>query len=270
MTDNKKYYYLKLKDNFFDSDEMVILEGMPDGYLYSNILLKLYLKSLKNEGKLMFNDRIPFNSNMLSQITRHQVGVIEKAVKIFKELGLIEVLDNGAIYMTDIQNFIGRSSTEADRIRQYRARIEADKADVPTLQEHSYKCNNKCTPELELELEKDNNVQNAQHSGKNAKALESDFEKLWKLYPNKKGKQVALKAYKRAIKDGVSNKQIQDGIVAYKKYLTANGTEQQYMMHGGTFFNQRSWDDDWSISQSQPTKHEKVPENLIDDIYNSQ
>lgn len=82
---------------------------------------------------------------------------------------------------------------------------------------------------------------------KQPKQLESDFEKLWKLYPNKKGKQVALKAYKRAIKDGVSNKQIQDGIVAYKKYLTANGTEQQYMMHGGTFFNQRAWDDDWSI-----------------------
>lgn len=82
---------------------------------------------------------------------------------------------------------------------------------------------------------------------KQPKQLESDFEKLWKLYPNKKGKQVALKAYKRAIKDGVSNKQIQTGIVAYKKYLTANGTEQQYMMHGGTFFNQRSWDDDWSV-----------------------
>lgn len=82
---------------------------------------------------------------------------------------------------------------------------------------------------------------------KQPKQLESDFEKLWKLYPNKKGKQVALKAYKRAIKDGVSNKQIQTGIVAYKKYLTANGTDQQYMMHGGTFFNQRSWDDDWRI-----------------------
>ena len=47
MADNKKYYYLKLKENFFDSDEMVLLESMPDGYLYSNILLKMYLKSKK-------------------------------------------------------------------------------------------------------------------------------------------------------------------------------------------------------------------------------
>lgn len=71
VADNKKYYYFKLKDNFFDSDSMIVLESMPDGYIYSNILLKLYLRSLKNEGKLMFNERIPFNSTMLAQVTRH-------------------------------------------------------------------------------------------------------------------------------------------------------------------------------------------------------
>ncbi|MDS2505968.1 phage replisome organizer N-terminal domain-containing protein, partial [Streptococcus pneumoniae] len=52
MSDNKKYYYLKLRDNFFDNDDIAILESMPDGILYSNILLKLYLRSLKNNGKL--------------------------------------------------------------------------------------------------------------------------------------------------------------------------------------------------------------------------
>lgn len=51
MSDNKKYYYMRLKENFFDSDAMVIMESMPDGYLYSNILLKLYLKSLKGDGR---------------------------------------------------------------------------------------------------------------------------------------------------------------------------------------------------------------------------
>ena len=40
MSDNKKYYYLKLKDDYFDSDDLIVLENMPDGYLYSNILLK--------------------------------------------------------------------------------------------------------------------------------------------------------------------------------------------------------------------------------------
>ena len=96
MADNKKYYYMRLKENFFDSDEMIILENMDngDGIIYSNILLKLYLRSLKYEGRLMFNDRIPFNPQMLSTIVRHPVGVVEKALKAFVDLGLVEVMDN--------------------------------------------------------------------------------------------------------------------------------------------------------------------------------
>ena len=121
MSDNKKYYYLKLKENFFDSEEMIILQNMQDGYLYSDILMKLYLRSLKNEGKLMFRDLIPYTPPALAQVVRHQVGTVEKALKVFQQLGLIELLDNGAIYMLDIQNFIGQSSTEADRKRDYRS-----------------------------------------------------------------------------------------------------------------------------------------------------
>ena len=46
MAENKKYYFLKLKEDFFDQREIVVLEGSKDGVLYVNILLKLYLKSL--------------------------------------------------------------------------------------------------------------------------------------------------------------------------------------------------------------------------------
>ncbi|MGL5271661.1 MAG: phage replisome organizer N-terminal domain-containing protein [Selenomonadaceae bacterium] len=127
MSDNKKYYYLKLKENFFNSDELMALESMPDGYMYSNILLKLYLRGLKNNGKLMVNERIPYNSKMLSDVTRHPVAVVEKAIQTFASLGLIEILENGAIYLLDIQNFIGESSTEADRKRLYRSKIESEK-----------------------------------------------------------------------------------------------------------------------------------------------
>ena len=127
MSDNKKYYYLKLKENFYEDEKIIMLESLPDGMLYSNILMKLYLRSLKREGKLMISDRIPLNPVALSQITRHSVGDVEKAIKVLQELELIEILDNGAIYMLDIQNFIGKSSTEGDRKREYRKRIEEEK-----------------------------------------------------------------------------------------------------------------------------------------------
>ena len=61
MSDNRKYYYLKLKENYFDDDSIVLLESMQDGVLYSNILLKLYLKSLKHGGRLQLDEDIPMN-----------------------------------------------------------------------------------------------------------------------------------------------------------------------------------------------------------------
>lgn len=152
MSDNKKYYYLKLRENFFDNDDVAILESMPDGILYSNILLKLYLRSLKNNGKLMFNDRIPYNAQMLSTITRQPVAVVEKSVGIFKEMGLIEVLDNGAIYMLDIQNFIGSSNTEADRKREYRRKIALEKGQK-LLGHSSGHLSDEQAPEIEIEKE---------------------------------------------------------------------------------------------------------------------
>lgn len=177
MSDNKKYYYLRLKDNFFDSDELKILESMKDGYLYSNILLKLYLRSLKNDGKLVVNDRIPYNAEMLASVTGHQVGTIKQALSMFKELGLIEILENGAIYMLDIQNFIGKGSTEADRRRSYDRKIAQEKEllkveSVRNLQEIS----EKSTPEIELE--KDIEIEKEIHSSaKNTTTKRKRFEK---------------------------------------------------------------------------------------------
>lgn len=115
MSENRKYYYLKLKDNYFDDDVVVLLENMQDGILYSNILLKLYLKSLKNGGKLQLDENIPYTAQMIATITRHQVGTVEKAIQIFMQLGLVEPLDNGALYMSNIELLIGKSSTEGEQ-----------------------------------------------------------------------------------------------------------------------------------------------------------
>lgn len=122
-----KYYYLRLKENFFDSDEIKLLESGENGLEYSSFLLKLYCKSLKQEGRLTLNDLVPYDAEMLATVTRCSVEFVEKALKKLKRLGLIEVLDDGVIYMLDIQNFIGKSSDVADRRRGYRARIDGEK-----------------------------------------------------------------------------------------------------------------------------------------------
>lgn len=163
MSDNKKYYYIRLKESFFDSDEIKMLESIPnDGYKFSNILLKMYLKSLKYDGRLMFNDGIPFNAEMLSVVTGHSVGDVERAIELFKKFGLIEVFDSGEIYMLDIQTMIGRTSTEADRKREYRKEIEQKRAVRTNVRQNS----DKSTPEIEKELEKDIDIDTPPSRGK--------------------------------------------------------------------------------------------------------
>ena len=119
MSDNRKYYYLKLKENYFDEDTIVLLESMQDGVLYSNMLLKLYLKSLKNAGKLQLDEISPTPPDDCRHnppASRH----CRRALQIFMKLGLVEPLQNGVLYMSNIELLIGQSSTEGERKRRAR------------------------------------------------------------------------------------------------------------------------------------------------------
>ena len=87
MSENKKYYYMKLKENFFTSERMVVLEMMPDGILYSNLLLKMYLMSLKHNGILLLHENLPHTPQTIATFTRHQIGTVERALQIFLKLG---------------------------------------------------------------------------------------------------------------------------------------------------------------------------------------
>jgi predicted phage replisome organizer len=155
MSDNRKYYYLKLKENYFDDDSIVLLESMPDGVLYSNILLKLYLKSLKHGGRLQLDEDIPYTAQMIATITRQQIGTVERALQIFLKLGLVEVLDSGTFYMSNIELLIGQSSTEAERKRAARLQnkaLSAPRTKVGHLSDIR-------PPEIEIELEKEKEIE---------------------------------------------------------------------------------------------------------------
>ena len=151
MADNRKYYYLKLKESYFDDDAIVLLESMQDGVIYSNILLKLYLKSLKNGGKLQLDEHIPYTAQMIATLTRHQIGTVERALEIFRQLGLVEQLDSGAFYMTDIELMIGQSSTEAERKRAARLENRA----LARSRTNGGHLSDICPPEIEIEKEID-------------------------------------------------------------------------------------------------------------------
>lgn len=87
-----------------------------------------------------------------------------------------------------------------------------------------------------------------------------DFEKLWKLYPRKEGKKVAYKAYQKAIKNGTTNKQIQDGIVAYKKMLASTERPADKVKMGSTWFNENCWEDEYNFGTSKQTVNYQIDE----------
>ena len=232
MAENKKYYYLKLKENFYDSEEMIALQNLQDGYLYSDILMKLYLRSLKSNGKLMIRDVIPYTPEVLAQITRHQVGTVKQAIEIFKKLGLIEILDNGAIYMLDIQNFIGLSSTEGDRKREYRNKINEEKLELGQM---SGQMSDKRPPEI-----KDKNTNN--NNGQKNKIYEERFEIFYKEYPRKVKKKETLNWF---IKNKPSEELFNNIMEKLKKYKNLwEKKEKKYIPHPTSWLNQERWEDE--------------------------
>lgn len=248
MADDKKYYYLKVKDDFYNDEAMIILESMTDGYLYSNILMKLYLRSLKNQGRLMFNDLIPYTPDVLAELTRHKVGVVEKALEIFRQLGLIEVLDNGAIYMLNIQNYIGKSSTEADRKREYRARIEQEKKLLLLGQDNgqmSDQMTGQNSPEIEIKIEIEKEIEKeAYKTPVNYQEIVNLFNDTCVSYPHVR---TITDKRKKAIKARLKKYSVDDFKALFQK------AEASSFLKGS---NSRNWSAnfDWLICDSNMAK----------------
>lgn len=187
MSNDKKYYFLKLKEDFFFGGEVLIIEKMPDGMLYSNILLKLYLLSLKFNGFLKLNENVNYTPEMLASLTGHKLETVEKALDLFLELGLIVECADNSIYMSNIEDMVGTSSTEADRKRRARAELKklgnhfegTCPQSVPILSEM-------CPTEIEKEKEIDKESELKQElygRYKNVSLAHSDYEQLKNDYP---------------------------------------------------------------------------------------
>ena len=86
---------------------------------------------------------------MIATITRQQIGTVERALQIFLKLGLVEVLDSGTFYMSNIELLIGQSSTEAERKRAARLQNKA----LSALRTNGGHLSDIRPPEIELEKE---------------------------------------------------------------------------------------------------------------------
>lgn len=138
-----KFYWLQLKEDFFEDDAIEWLEEQkPNGRDYAYFYLKLCLKSLKSNGVLIRqvgNILIPYDNNKLAEMTKMDFDTVTVAMELLKKIGLIKILENGEIYISQLENLIGSQSKGAWKKQQQRL-LGGQEGD-------------KCPPKIEIELE---------------------------------------------------------------------------------------------------------------------
>ena len=152
---DKKYYWLKLKRDFFKRHDIRIIEEMPNGKEYILFYLKLLLESIDHEGALRFSETVPYNEQMLSVITNTNIDIVRSAMKMFIELNMMDVLEDRTIYMAEVEKLIGSESWSAERVRRHREK------------QHLLQCNTTVTScNEEIDIEKDKEIDKEKESKK--------------------------------------------------------------------------------------------------------
>lgn len=156
----KKYYWLKLKRDFFKRHDIRIIEELPNGKEYLLFYLKLLVESIDHEGSLRFSDTIPYNDQMLSVITNTNIDIVRSAMKLFVDLKMMDVLDDETIYMAEVNNMIGSAADNdnANRQRRFRERQKrlalSSGYDAVTENNESKSIEKEIDTEIEKEIEK--------------------------------------------------------------------------------------------------------------------
>ena len=256
---NTKFYWLQLKEDFFEDDAIQWLEEQePNGRDYAYFYLKLCLKSLKSNGVLIRkvgNILIPYDNKKLAELTKMDFDTVTVAMELLKKIGLVKILENGEIYIEQLQNLIGSKSIGAFKKQQQRL-IGGQGVD-------------KCPPkieididiekELDIEIEIEEEINNTDlHTSSTTKSndeeiLKTEFDKLWKLYPKKVGKDKSFAKYKkyRTSKgsDYTTFDEVMSGLERYLKYIEQNVWYSP--KDGSTWFNNKGWQDEYEIKEDK-------------------
>ena len=199
--EGKKYYWLKLKRDFFKRHDIMIIEAMPNGKDYVLFYLKLLCESVDHEGNLRFSDKIPYNEDMLATITNTNVDIVRSAIKMFSSLGMMEVMDDGTYYMSEVSRLIGSESAWAEKKRVQREgakkkdRLGHTEDNVLSIEDKSWTMSGQCPTEIELDIELEReSKKELEREKKNRKPAASNIDQILSEF-------VLSDSLKEAIKD---------------------------------------------------------------------
>ncbi|MBR3280946.1 MAG: phage replisome organizer N-terminal domain-containing protein [Clostridia bacterium] len=155
MSTEKKFFWLKLKENFFDDKQIKYLRSLPDGDKVVITYLKMQLKSLKTDGILKYDKLLPTCEEELALMLDEDINIVKLTIQALLQLNSIEILEDNTIFMIATQELIGKEGSSAERMRQLRKK---QKQLLSQCDKNVQLCSNRValhSPESEIESESD-------------------------------------------------------------------------------------------------------------------
>ena len=270
---DKKYYWLKLKKDFFKRHDIQIIENMPNGKDYVLFYLKLLVESVDHEGGLRFNETIPYNEQMLSTITNTNIDTVSNAMKLFRELGMVEILDDQTIYMNEVSKMLGAETYWAQKKREERQKNKLPKPNAPQIgqcptdvQDMSNVSKQEIDIEIDIELETDkkNNVVQSPTVSPND-TLVDEIIRYLNLRANKNFR-ATTKAYRKEIMGRLNDKKANYQPEHFKYVIDVKsvewlGTDMEKHLNPTTLF--RAGNFDKYLNQPMPQQRGNIDEGSI-------
>ncbi|MDC0697409.1 phage replisome organizer N-terminal domain-containing protein [Blautia wexlerae] len=152
----KRYYWLKLPDDFFRQKPIKKLRRIAGGDTYTIIYLKMLLVSLKNEGKLFFDGvEENFTEEIALELDEEEENV-KVTVQFLIAQGLLQLIDESEYELTECSRMVGSESASAERMRRLRDK-KTSQCDIGVTQQLHLSDVEK---EKEIEIDKDKEIEN--------------------------------------------------------------------------------------------------------------
>lgn len=154
MAETKKYYWLKLKEDFFRDKRIKKLRRIAGGDTYTVIYLKMQLLSIKNNGVLIYEGIEDNFAEELALELDEDTENVKVTLAFLHGNGMLEETEQDHFLMTETIKCIGSESASAERVRKHRERKN----------QKALQCNTPVTIgnteiEKEKELEKDTEIE---------------------------------------------------------------------------------------------------------------
>lgn len=270
MNSDKRFYWIKLKTDFFNRADIDFLISQKNGCEYALLYIMLCLNTANNDGKLQTTIGeviVPYNAEKIARDCKYfSIDTINVGMSLYKRMGLIYEEEDGTLKISKYDEMVGSESGNANAQRQkrFRERQKQLKLTVTNSNEDSNTDNNeekdirdKSIEKNNLEIEKEKKteiISKRNNKSINNAQLVDEFEKIWKLYPRKQSKKKALEYYKGSRNKGATYEEVMEGLIKYNDYIRAERIDVQFIKHGSTWFYQECWNDEYMVARKKTLK----------------